>query len=137
MVTSMMSSVPQFIDIEDKIAGPLTWRQLLWMIGMGVLLLVVYNMVGGAGFIVLAVPIVLVFSALAFYRPQGQPLISFVGHGFFFLFRPKVAVWERPVIRPQAVAPMKKNSLTTEANETKGVSRERLRALAQILDQGV
>ncbi len=132
----MMSSVPQFIDIEDKIAGPLTWRQLLWMIGMGVLLLVVYNMIGGAGFIVLAVPIVLAFSALAFYRPQGQPLISFVGHGFLFLFRPKVAVWERPIIRPQTVAPSKKNLADQPTDEAKGVSRERLRELAKILDQG-
>lgn len=131
-----MSSVPQFIDIEDKIAGPLTWRQLLWMIGMGVLLLVVYNMVGGAGFIVLAVPIVLAFSALAFYRPQGQSLVSFVGYGILFFFRPKVAVWERPVIRPQTVAPVKKELVDQSTTDTKGISRERLRTLAQILDQG-
>lgn len=132
----MMSSVPQFIDIEDKIAGPLTWRQLLWMIGMGVLLLVVYNMVGGAGFIVLAVPIVLAFSALAFYRPQGQSLVSFVGYGILFFFRPKVAVWERPIIRPQAPAMIKKHSSEQSPQDPKGVTRERLRALAQILDQG-
>lgn len=133
----MMSSVPQFIDIEDKIAGPLTWRQLLWMIGMGVLLLVLYNVVGGVGFIVLAIPIVLIFSALAFYRPQGQPLISFVGHGFFFFFRPKVAVWERPVIRPRAVAASPKADHSLENAATpKGVSREKLRELARILDQG-
>lgn len=132
----MMSSVPQFIDIEDKIAGPLTWRQLLWMIGMGVTLLVVYNIVGGIGFIVLAIPIVLAFCALAFYRPQGQPLISFVGHGFMFFFRPKVAVWERPVARPQVAESSKENSTVLAPETTKGVSRDRLRELARILDQG-
>lgn len=41
-----MFSTPQFIDVEDKIAGPLTWRQLLWMIGMGITLLVIYTMIG-------------------------------------------------------------------------------------------
>ncbi len=131
-----MSSVPQFIDVEDKVAGPLTWRQLLWMIGMGVLLLVVYNMIGGIGFIVSAIPIILIFCALAFYRPQGQPLIGFIGHGFFFFFRPKVAVWERPVIRQREVVvkPQKMSGVTE--GSTKGISRDKLQDLARILDQG-
>lgn len=131
----MMSNVPQFIDIEDKIAGPLTWRQLLWMIGMGITLLVLYNMIPGVVFVVLAIPIVLAFSAFAFYRPQGQPLISFIGHGFFFFFRPKVAVWERPVIRPQVVRETK-SPIKDESDEVKGVSRDKLHELAQILDRG-
>ena len=131
----MMSSVPQFIDIEDKIAGPLTWRQLLWMIGMGVLLLILFNVLEGALFVVVAIPVVLIFVALAFYRPQGQPLISFVGHGFFFLFRPKVAVWERPVVRIPSL-PAKSKKPTVEVSTEKGISRDKLRDLARILDQG-
>lgn len=129
----MMSNVPQFIDIEDKVAGPLTWRQLLWVIAMGIILLVLYNMLPGIVFIVVAIPIVLFFSALAFYRPQGQPLISFLGHGFFFFFRPKVAVWERPVTRPRAVSTAKPQH-QVEPDHTKGVSREELRNLAKMLD---
>lgn len=128
-----MSNVPQFIDIEDKVAGPLTWRQLLWVIAMGIILLVLYNMLPGIVFIVVAIPIVLFFSALAFYRPQGQPLISFLGHGFFFFFRPKVAVWERPVVRPRAVSTTKPQH-QVEPDHTKGVSREELRNLAKMLD---
>lgn len=129
----MMSNVPQFIDIEDKVAGPLTWRQLLWVIAMGIILLVLYNMLPGIAFIVVAIPIVLFFSALAFYRPQGQSLISFLGHGFFFFFRPKVAVWERPVVRPRAVSAAKPQR-QAEPDHSKGVSREELRNLAKMLD---
>lgn len=84
-----MFSTPQFIDVEDKIAGPLTWRQLLWMIGMGITLLVIYTMIGSVVFFVLAVPVILLFCALAFYRPQGQPLIVFLFHGLSFFFRPQ------------------------------------------------
>lgn len=131
----MMFSVPQFIDIEDKVAGPLTWRQLLWMIGMGVLLLVMYNMIGGAIFVVLAIPTVLLFVALAFYRPQGQPLISYLGHGFFFLFRPKVAVWERPTAHIPAVR-QRQQAVADDTPTVKGVSRDRLRELAELLDRG-
>lgn len=129
-----MFNVPQFIDVEDKVAGPLTWRQLLWMIGMGILLLILYNLMSGIVFVVVALPVVLVFCALAFYRPQGQSLISFMGHGFFFLFRPKVAVWERPVMR--ARPPVIKEQQVPVVAEEKGVSRDRLHQLAQILDEG-
>lgn len=132
----MMFSVPQFIDVEDKIAGPLTWRQLLWMIGLLVTLLMIYTFVGGGViFVIIALPLVLAFSALAFYRPQGQSLLSFVGHGFFFLFRPKVAVWERPVVRTRAVRESQAPAIS-EVSTDKGISRDRLRELAKILDQG-
>ncbi len=128
-----MFSVPQFIDVEDKIAGPLTWRQLLWMIGMGILLLVIYNTIGTAGFLIVAVPIVLLFCALAFYRPQGQPLIVFLFHGFTYFFRPKIAVWERPIARRQA-APEVEAAPVKAAAKAKQLSPEALRDLARLMD---
>lgn len=132
----MMFSVPQFIDVEDKVAGPLTWRQLLWMIGLLVLLLMIYTFIGGGVlFVIVALPIVLIFSALAFYRPQGESLLSLVGHGFFFIFRPKVAVWERPVVRQRAVRETRSAAAASEPGG-KGVSRDRLHELAKILDEG-
>lgn len=127
-----MFSVPQFIDVEDKIAGPLTWRQLLWMIGMGITLLVIYNTIGTVGFLIVAVPIILLFCALAFYRPQGQPLIVFLYHGITYFFRPKVAVWERPTARasqtPVEAAPAK------PAAPEKRVTPAELRRLAELMD---
>lgn len=128
----MMFSTPQFIDVEDKIAGPLTWRQLLWMIGMGITLLVIYTMIGSVVFFVLAVPVILLFCALAFYRPQGQPLIVFLFHGLSFFFRPKVAVWERPVARPKA-APVEVVAAKPVSRE-KQISPEELRRLASLMD---
>ena len=128
----MLFSVPQFIDVEDKIAGPLTWRQLLWLIGMGVLLLVIYNMIGPAGFLILGIPVILIFCALAFYRPQGQPLISLFVHGILYFFRPKIAVWERPTARPKA-GPMKTVSAQA-APQAKRITPEELRHLAQLMD---
>lgn len=127
-----MFSTPQFIDVEDKIAGPLTWRQLLWMIGMGVTLLVVYTMIGSVAFYVLAVPIILLFCALAFYRPHGQPLIVFFFHGLSFFFRPKVAVWERPTARSKR-APIE-TVVARPAVPEKRVSPEELRRLANLMD---
>ena len=91
----MMYNVPQFIDVEDKIAGPLTWRQLGWVIGAFMISFIIWSSVGGVLAFVLIIPIILLASALAFYRPNGQPMIGFLVHGFYFLMRPKIVVRAR------------------------------------------
>lgn len=128
-----MFSVPQFIDVEDKVAGPLTWRQLLWMIGMGAALLVTFNTFDTSLFFVTAVPIVLVFVLFAFYRPNGFPLTTFIFHMILYLFRPKVSVWERPV-RQQPVSKAEDRPAEKKDTGTKQIEQEKLRELARILD---
>jgi ABC-type proline/glycine betaine transport system permease subunit len=93
----MMFNVPQFIDVEDKIAGPLTWKQILWMIGMGAVLLTLYNLFDSVLFFITAIPVIILFAIFAFYRPNGVSMITFALHGLFFIFQPKISVWERPV----------------------------------------
>lgn len=129
----MMFSVPQFIDVEDKIAGPLTWKQLLWMIGMGAVLLTLFNFFGVALFIITGIPVVLLFVAFAFYKPDGFPLTTFIFYAILFLFRPKVSVWERPTNRK---APVKLPEKKTEdiSTQPKHMDNEKLKELARILD---
>jgi hypothetical protein len=91
----MLFNVPQYIDVEDKVAGPFTAKQLLWMFGCGAMLLVLWNTLDKVTFIISAIPIILLFAALAFYRPYNQPLIKFIYFAVMFLFRPKVYVWRR------------------------------------------
>lgn len=129
----MMFSVPQFIDVEDKIAGPFTWKQLLWMIGMVAMLLTFFNIFDTTLFFIAAVPIVFLFVALAFYRPNGFPLTTFIFYAFLFLFRPKVSVWERPKREPfTAKTPVEKTAPTD--THSKRVDREKLTELAHTLD---
>jgi hypothetical protein len=133
----MMFNVPQFIDVEDKIAGPLTWRQLLWMIGMGAALLVFFNMFDPALFFIIAVPTVLLFVGLAFYRPNGIPLVVYIFHAILFIFRPKVAVWERPVRRIAVPTRKEQEHMANTVSQMpadKHVTAEKLKELARILD---
>ncbi len=94
----MLFNVPQYIDVEDKVAGPLTAKQLLWMFGMGAVLLVLWNMLEKGAFFVSAAPVIAIFLALAFYRPCNQPLIKFIFSGVMFLFSPKVYFWKRTAV---------------------------------------
>jgi hypothetical protein len=128
----MMYNTPQFIDVEDKIAGPLTWRQLGWMIGMGVSVFLIWATVGGVFAFVLGIPVVLIFVALAFYRPNGQPMIGFAIHGFFFLFRPKVILWDRPTGGAAFGKTPARKSTHSAAPKTLGA--EEIRRIAGMVD---
>ena len=91
----MLFNVPQFINIEDKIVGPLTAKQLGWLAVGGVILFVLFNLLDKSAFIIAAVIVGFLFGALAFYRPYNQPLINFIGSSISFIFRPRLYVWKR------------------------------------------
>jgi hypothetical protein len=130
----MMFNVPQFIDVEDKIAGPLTWRQLLWMIGMGAVVLTLFMFLDGPIMFIVIVPVVLLFLLLAFYRPGGQPFIQYIMSAFFFLFRPKVMMWDRPV-GGMLRKPITKKAQADTAPDRKAVTMEEIRAVAEMVDK--
>lgn len=128
----MLFNVPQYIDVEDKVAGPLTAKQLLWMIGMGAILMFVWSLFDRATFFVLAVPVICTFVALAFYRPYGQPLIVFIGSAILFIVRPKVYVWNRPG-QGSSRREEKEASAPVEV-AAKNVTSEEIGRLARIVD---
>lgn len=129
-----MFSVPQFIDVEDKIAGPLTWKQLGWMISMGAVLLITFAFFETGFAIMVSIPIVLLFVSLAFYRPNGIPMAAFIGHVTMYIFRPKAAVWERPVKKfvPERKEPEK--PVMQENREDKVLTGDKIKNLAKLID---
>lgn len=128
----MLINVPQYIDVEDKIAGPLTAKQLGWIIGLGIILLVLWNMVPAPVFFILGIPLTILFVALAFYRPYGQPLGSFLIFGIMYFFRPKVYIWKRTPEKTVNVS--QKTQTAAVVLPDKHISSQSLRDLAQLLD---
>lgn len=128
----MLINVPQYIDVEDKVAGPLTMKQLGWVIALGIILLILWNMVPFPGSIVIGFPIAVVFIALAFFKPYGQPMISFVIFGIMYFFRPKVYVWKRA---PQNIINIPQKAKTEQHfSQDKHLTADSIRDLAQLLD---
>ena len=128
----MLINVPQYIDVEDKIVGPLTAKQLGYFVGLGVALLVLWNVVPLALFIIIAIPMVLFVVALSFYRPYGQPLGSFLLFGVFYFFRPKIYVWKRTA-QPTINIPKKVQTTSSYIPEKK-LTTQSLSDLARMLD---
>ena len=129
-----MSSVPQFIDIEDKVAGPLTWKQLGWMMAMGAIVLTLLGVLGTGAGIVVSIPVVLLFVALAFYKPNGFPMTAFIGQATLFLFRPKMAVWERPTPVMTSVKSEAPKEVAQEVVGDKALTPDKLKELARLID---
>jgi hypothetical protein len=128
----MLINVPQYIDVEDKIAGPLTAKQLGWIIGLGIILLVLWNMVPAPVFFILGLPLSILFVALAFFKPYGQPLGSFVIFGVMYFFRPKVYVWKRSPQQAEKVS--QKIQIKTVIVPDKHLTTTSLKDLALLLD---
>lgn len=134
----MQSSVPQYIDVEDKIVGPFTWKHIGWLFGMCAVLLVMYTVFDFQLFLIAGGPTALAFLAFAFYRPSGMPMVKFVFHGLFFLFRPKVSLWERPVhvsSAPTVVMKRPGSAVVDSSRESQKITEEKLRVLAAVLDR--
>lgn len=128
----MLINVPQYIDVEDKVAGPLTVKQLGWLIAMSIILLILWNVVPFAGFLVIGFPVAIVFIALAFFKPYGQPMGSFVIFGIMYFFKPKIYIWKRApqniINIPQKAKPAEHFAVEKHLNE------QSLKDLAELLD---
>ena len=91
----MQFQVPQFIDIEDKIIGPLTIKQFLYLLGGGFALVFLWMRLTLGFFIIVSVPVVLFSLALAFYKVNGRSLIHYLGSLILYLLKPRLYLWKK------------------------------------------
>ena len=87
--------VPQFIDVESKIIGPITARQFIIVIVSGIFLFIVYRLSSFGLFVFQAIGIALIGGSLAFLKINGNPFHIFLLNIFTSLRRPAVRVWQK------------------------------------------
>ena len=91
----MQFNVPQFIEIKDKIIGPLTMRQFLYILAGVAALGGLWFFIELWLFIIITIPIAIFCLMLAFYKFNGRPFIYFVGSVINYLIKPKLYLWKR------------------------------------------
>ena len=128
----MKFNVPQFVGLEDKIAFQLTAKQLGWFGAGGVILFIIWNIVSLGVFIIWAIIVTLAVLALAFFRPYGISLISFLKVGFIFLIKPKVYIWHKEYKKNKFQKI--KNIKTQKKIAKKEVTKRRPKNLNKIID---
>jgi hypothetical protein len=89
----MQFQVPQFIEVEDKIFGPLTFKQFVYLAGAAGMSYLLWRMLP----IYISMPLIaLTFAlgaSLAFFNYNGRPFILAVEHAFYFFFKSKLYLW--------------------------------------------
>ncbi|MFH2104922.1 MAG: PrgI family protein [Parcubacteria group bacterium] len=91
----MQFAVPQFIEVEDKVIGPLTVRQFLYMVAGGVFLLIAWSLADISLFIVLALIVVVIVVTFSFVKINGRPFQVFLISFIYFHTNPRLRVWFR------------------------------------------
>lgn len=99
----MQFQVPQFIEVEDRIFGPLTIRQFIYIAGGAGLCYLAYHFVPIFIFKILAVAIIGGFSAmLAFFKYNNRPFIFFIESAFMYFVNGRLYIWHKD-IKPREV----------------------------------
>lgn len=105
----MHYQVPQFIDVEDKIVGPLTLRQFFYLAGAFLIsFFAFFRLVFFVWFIftLFEGSIALI---LAFFKYNGRPFSLFLRSVFRYLWRPQKYVWQKE--NQQISSPQKRGGL--------------------------
>lgn len=77
----MEYQVPQFIDVEDKIFGPLTFKQFIYVAGgLGLCVILILYLPRIIG-ILLAIPVAAFSLALAFYKINNKDFTDMLEAG--------------------------------------------------------
>ncbi|MBI5220479.1 MAG: PrgI family protein [Candidatus Liptonbacteria bacterium] len=90
----MQYQVPQFIEVEDKIAGPFTIRQFLYLAGSGVVSFVFYFTVQTWLWALCSIAVVGISLGLGFITINGQSLPKIIAAAFSFFWEPQRYIWQ-------------------------------------------
>lgn len=99
----MRFEVPQFIEIEDKIFGPLTWRQFVYLGGglgicfvtMFILPSVLPSFISWFVILFIGIPLALLAGALAFYPINNRPFSYFLEAVWTYFTSSRLYLWKR------------------------------------------
>lgn len=91
----MRFNLPQFIEVEDKIIGPLTLKQFLFLAMGGLLLVFVWFFFKLWLFILIVLPIAAIAASFAFLKVSGLSFGKFLSAFVNYHLKPRLYVWKK------------------------------------------
>ena len=129
----MRFQVPQFIEVESKLFGPLTIKQFVYLAGGVGLIFLLYVFLPLFLAVLFGIPVLVFSLALAFYKVNNQPFVKVMENALNFFLSTRVYTWKK---KPKPI----KNEIKFQKPERRGgvyvpkLSRGRLEDLAWSLD---
>ena len=123
----MRFEVPQFVDVEDKIFGPFTWKQFVYLAGGAGATFMLFVFLPFILFVLLSIPVVTLSLGLAFYQVNNRPLSATLEAIFTYFTRERQYRWKKEEVA-QVAAPR------TPAPDFSVVSHNNLSSLSRSLE---
>jgi hypothetical protein len=132
----MRFEVPQFIEIEDRIFGPLTWRQFVYLgggVGLGAVLFLTMPFII---FLIAGLPLALLAAALSFYPVNNRPFSFFLEAIYNYLRKQRLYLWRRkePTVYKQSFAPSTRTQAPLPVLNAPRVAHRSISSLARRLE---
>lgn len=131
--------VPQFIESEDKILGPVTVRQFLLMLLAGFIAFLAFRFADFSLFVLITIADIIILGVLAFVKVNGVAFHYFLLNVLQTLKRPNLRVWNRDVTDADVRAALRKPKelqVSQEIQVKSMIGASRLSELSLIVDTG-
>lgn len=91
----MQYQVPQFIEVEDKIFGPLSFKQFVYLAGgLGIIVVLLTLLPFFLG-VLISIPVGALSLALAFYKVNNKSFVEVLESGLFFFMNDRLYIWQK------------------------------------------
>ena len=140
----MQFRIPQFLDIEDKVFGPFTFKQFAYLLGALAFAYIFWKLIP---YKIISILLIFIFSGtfltLAFVKVNDRPFVNILEAAYKFLIGNKTYVWvkkedaplpEKSEIRVLYNIKKEKDEKEKLEKESKPVTLEKIKDLSGRLD---
>jgi len=138
----MQFTVPQFIDVEDKIFGPISVRQFLTFLVAAILIFADYQIVYKVMlpnfwiFMITAIFIFALSGLFAFFKVNGRPFHYFLLNLLVTMQKPRLRVWNKRLQRADLLPPEEEVEIIEALPVKKPLTESKLTEISLIVDTG-
>ncbi len=131
---AMRFEIPQFINIPDKLFGPFTFKQTIYLVGGGGIVFVLHKAFPGMLGFILGLPFATLALALVFYKPNGREFMEFIEAWIIYIFSNKFYLWRRDLKKEKKLKVDRRKKRFPEYGKIPEEKREKISDLARSLD---
>lgn len=128
-------TVPQFIDVESKIIGPITTRQFLILLSAALIIGLSFRLFDFALFLVIGITVLIIAILFSFVKINGRPFHFFVLNAVQTFRRSNLRVWNhQESIKEKVVVAEPPIKVESQAQVKEYYKKSRLAEVALIVD---
>lgn len=121
--------------MEDRIVGPLTLFQFLYLIIGGMIFYIPFKQGNTVLMILLGIPALILGLAFAFLKVQDQPFSKFIVASIGYYLRPRTRIWHKGGDMPTLKINQSHAVKSTASTQPKHFTRDQINNIASRLDQ--